>query len=34
MCDGSHKPCREERPDVLLVYDAERKTVIEERPEP
>jgi len=32
FCDGSHKACKGEQPDVLYVYDADKKTVIEERP--
>lgn len=33
FCDGSHKNCRSEEPGKLYVYDAERKTVIEVRPD-
>jgi CDGSH-type Zn-finger protein len=34
FCDGTHKACRaSEQPGRLYVYDAERKTVIEERPD-
>lgn len=33
-CDGSHKSCRAtEQPGRLYVYDAARKSVVEERPE-
>jgi CDGSH-type Zn-finger protein len=31
FCDGAHKGCKDEQPDTLYVYDAERKTVVEER---
>ncbi|MBL0928494.1 MAG: CDGSH iron-sulfur domain-containing protein [Phycisphaerales bacterium] len=32
MCDGAHKGCRaSEQPGRLYVYDAARKTVVEER---
>lgn len=33
FCDGSHKNCRSEQADTLYVYDAQRKTVVESRPE-
>ncbi|MEL6741372.1 MAG: CDGSH iron-sulfur domain-containing protein [Planctomycetota bacterium] len=33
FCDGSHKGCKSETPGKVSVYDAERKTVIEERDE-
>ena len=31
FCDGAHKGCKDEKPDTLYVYDADRKTVVEER---
>jgi CDGSH-type Zn-finger protein len=31
FCDGNHKTCKSEEPGKLYVYDAERKTVVEER---
>ncbi len=34
FCDGAHKACTTETPGKLLVYDKDRKTVIEERDEP
>ncbi len=33
FCDGSHKTCRDEKPDVLYVYDKDRSTVVEQRTE-
>ena len=33
FCDGTHKNCAGEQPGTLYVYDADRKTVIEERPD-
>lgn len=34
ICDGSHKGgCREELAGTLYVYDAERKSVVETRPD-
>ncbi|MCL4742662.1 MAG: CDGSH iron-sulfur domain-containing protein [Phycisphaerales bacterium] len=31
FCDGSHKPCRNEQPGTLYVYDKDRATVVERR---
>jgi len=31
FCDGSHKACKSEQDGKLYVYDAERKTIVEER---
>lgn len=33
FCDGSHKSCRNEKEGVLYVYDAQRRQIIEERPD-
>lgn len=33
MCDGSHKACKSEQDGTLYVYDAERTSVVEERPD-
>jgi CDGSH-type Zn-finger protein len=33
LCDGSHKGCRAETDGVLYVYDTERRTVTETRPD-
>lgn len=33
FCDGSHKPARAEQPGTLYVYDKDRKTVVETRPD-
>ncbi len=33
FCDGAHKTCRGEDPDTLYVYDADRQTVVETRPD-
>ncbi len=33
LCDGTHKTCHSEQPGKVYVYDAERKSVIEERDE-
>ena len=33
FCDGSHKACKGETPGKVSVYDAERKSVVEERDE-
>ncbi|MGD9689634.1 MAG: CDGSH iron-sulfur domain-containing protein [Phycisphaerales bacterium] len=33
FCDGSHKPTRAEQPGTLYVYDRDRKTVTETRPD-
>jgi CDGSH-type Zn-finger protein len=35
FCDGAHKTCRvTEQPDVLYVYDADNKTITEQRTMP
>ena len=31
FCDGAHKACKSETPGKLSVYDADRKTVVEEQ---
>jgi CDGSH-type Zn-finger protein len=33
FCDGSHRACKDETPGTLYVYDAQRKRVVETRPE-
>jgi CDGSH-type Zn-finger protein len=33
FCDGTHKACKDEQPGTLYVYDAQRRQVIEERPD-
>lgn len=35
ICDGSHKACRETEPDasVLYIYDADRKLIVDRRPD-
>ena len=33
FCDGTHKTCRDELAGMVYVYDADRKTVIETRPD-
>ena len=32
-CDGTHKTCRGEEPGIVYMYDDERSTVIDRRPE-
>ncbi len=32
FCDGTHKVCKQERPDRLYVYDAEKERIVEEQP--
>jgi len=35
FCDGAHKACRvTEQPDILYVYDAQNKTITEQRAMP
>lgn len=31
FCDGSHKACTVEKPGKVYVYDADRRSIIEER---
>ena len=31
FCDGSHKGCKSESPGTLLVYDRDRREIVEER---
>jgi CDGSH-type Zn-finger protein len=33
FCDGSHKACRTEKAGTLYVYDDDRATVVEEKPD-
>ena len=33
-CDGSHKACKREKAGTLYVYDGNRESVVEERPDP
>jgi len=33
FCDGTHKQCRDEVEGTLYVYDAERKAIVQERPD-
>lgn len=33
FCDGAHKACKSEEEGVLYIYDAERKRVVEQRPD-
>jgi CDGSH-type Zn-finger protein len=33
FCDGAHKACRGEVEGTLYVYDAERQSIVEERPD-
>jgi CDGSH-type Zn-finger protein len=33
FCDGSHKACKNEEPGMLYVYDGERQSVVEKKPE-
>lgn len=33
FCDGSHKNCKSEQPGTLYVYDADKQSVVETRPD-
>lgn len=33
FCDGTHKTCAQEQPGRLYVYDKDRQSIIEDRPD-
>ena len=33
FCDGAHKACKSEKPDVLYTYNKDKDSIIDEKPD-